>query len=96
MFTVASTSSYFNAIDEQQQNKLGQEKLRITTDEEYSAEELESERRNWMILNEQRHFKPDSFSFTVETIGFYSNEDLVIKACDVVIGKIENFNEHSK
>tara|TARA_Y100000816_G_scaffold54026_1_gene34833 strand:+ start:5589 stop:6704 length:1116 start_codon:yes stop_codon:yes gene_type:complete len=93
MFTVASTSSYFNTIDRAAAEQAWeQEKLRITTDEEYSAEELESERRNWMILNEQRHFKPDSFSFTVETIGFYSNEDLVIKACDVVIDKIENFN----
>ena len=69
-----------------------QEKLRITADEEYSAEELDLERRNWMLLNEQRHFKPDSFSFTIETVGFYSNEDLIIKACDIVIEKIETFN----
>ena len=34
----------------------------------------------------------DSFDFKIETVGVYQNDELVKEACDIVIDKIEKFN----
>jgi len=64
-----------------------------------SMADLEETERNyrikdWELLDAKRLFIKDSFNFTIETIGQYSNNHLVIKACDVMISKIASFNKN--
>ena len=48
---------------------------------EVSAPDIESERRDFMILDAQRFFVPNSFDFVVESIGVYDNAALVRMGC---------------
>ena len=37
------------------------------------SEEMKAQRKNWSLLDAQRHTKEDSFDFVVETVGVYTN-----------------------
>jgi DNA-directed RNA polymerase subunit L len=62
------------------------------------SEELASAKKNWELLEAQRICVPDSFDFVIETVGVYTNVQLVTKSCDIMIKKCENLlanMEHS-
>ena len=48
---------------------------------EVPAAEIENERRDFMVLDAQRIFVPDSFDFVVESVGVYDNAAIVRMAC---------------
>ena len=53
------------------------------------AEEMASAKKNWELLEAQRIFVTDSFDFVIETVGVYTNVQLVTKSCDIMIKKCE-------
>ena len=53
------------------------------------AEQLASAKKNWELLEAQRIFVGDSFDFVIETVGVYTNVQLVTKSCDIMIKKCE-------
>lgn len=90
-FNVVSKCSYENTPDvekiktvwEQQQNKL--------LSEDTTSEDLEYKKRNFMLLDSQRYYLPDSFNFVIQTIGIYNNEDIVKKACAILQNKFVDY-----
>lgn len=52
------------------------------------ADEIEFHKTNYMLLDAQRHFKPNSFDFTIETVGVFTNTDIMKKACMILQNKI--------
>jgi DNA-directed RNA polymerase subunit L len=62
------------------------------------TEQLASAKKNWELLEAQRIFVKDSFDFVIETVGVYTNVQLVTKSCDIMIKKCEKLladMEHS-
>jgi len=55
------------------------------------SEEMKAQRKNWSLLDAQRHTKDDSFDFVVETVGVYSNAEIVSKAAQIMINKCTQF-----
>uniref|UniRef100_A0A6C0JJ11 DNA-directed RNA polymerase RpoA/D/Rpb3-type domain-containing protein n=1 Tax=viral metagenome TaxID=1070528 RepID=A0A6C0JJ11_9ZZZZ len=90
MFNVVSKCSYGNTPDmkridevwEEQSNKLASEKL--------SADEIEFEKKNFYLLDAQRHFVPDSFDFVLQTLGVFENREIIQKACKILHDKLIN------
>lgn len=68
---------------EQQQNKL--------LAEEVSPEDIEFQKRNFMLLDSQRHYIPDSFNFVVQTLGIYENQEILKKACGIIQNKFVDY-----
>ena len=92
-YNVVSTCSYGNTpnipIIEEKISKLILE---------YESKNLDQKKidfliKDWRLLNEEMNFIPDSFDFTIETIGQFSNKDLVIKAIGIMKQKIFKFIE---
>jgi DNA-directed RNA polymerase subunit L len=50
--------------------------------------EVEFESKNWNLLEGLRYVTKNSFDFIVQTIGIYENTDIMTKACDILIKKI--------
>lgn len=48
------------------------------------SEEMKAQRKNWSLLDAQRYTKDDSFDFVVETVGVFTNADIVHKAAQIV------------
>lgn len=104
MYNVAHTCAYNCTPDEKEiekQWRVKEKVLREGFDSSLSSsisEQLANAKKNWELLDAQRIFVPDSFDFIIETVGVYTNVQLVTKACDIMIKKCEKLladMEHS-
>jgi hypothetical protein len=91
-YNVVSTCAYSNTMDKNPERleKMWNEKKESLTG--LSEDELKKERQNWNIHDVQRIFVPNSYDFTIDSIGIYSNKAIMRKACDIMIEKLEKFN----
>ena len=55
------------------------------------SEEMKAQRKNWSLLDAQRHTKDDSFDFVVETVGVFTNAEIVHKAAQIMMNKCTKF-----
>ena len=89
---VCSTIGYENTVDEVKSNEAWlthKEKLK----KEGNDEDIEDIEKNWMVHNAKRYFMDDSFQFKLETIGIYTNEELIKIACNILINRFENLKK---
>ena len=89
MFNVVGTCSYGFTPDREEMIKqlsLRQDKWEK---EGKTAEEIDFESKNWNLLEGLRYVKKQSFDFIIQTIGIYENKDIIIKACEILIQKID-------
>ena len=97
MYNVAHTCAYkcspdVKEIDKQwrAKEKVMREGLESSSLSPSSIEEVvENAKKNWELLDAERIFLPNSFDFIIETVGVYTNAQLVTKACDIMIKKCE-------
>lgn len=92
MFNVASTCSYGFTIDETARETILQKKKQTWKDEGKSEKEIDFESKNWLLLDGMRVYKKDSFDFIIETVGVYTNYELVDKSCDILIDKLQGID----
>lgn len=93
MYNCVSVCSYGFSIDTKRQEEILEE-LR----KEWKKDNLnvEFEQANWLLLEGQRERNgtvlKDSFDFIVQTVGVYENIDIIKKACDIIIEKLNRVN----
>lgn len=87
-FNVVSKCAYQNTQREDVHEIWDKEKDKLSG---LTPQELASKKKDFMCLDAQRHFVPDSFDFVVQTVGIYRNEELLHKACDLLTEKVLAF-----
>lgn len=110
MYNVAHTCSYSCTPDEKEIEKQWKAKEKgvregfesgsgsVSAHASTVTEQLASAKKNWELLEAQRISVSDSFDFVIETVGVYTNVQLVTKSCDIMIKKCEKLltdMEHS-
>jgi len=93
-FNVVSTCAYQMTMDPSKVDEAWRMKEAELVKEGVAAigsEEMKAQRKNWALLDAQRQTKEDSFDFVVETVGVFSNADIVSKAAQIMINKCTNF-----
>lgn len=90
-FSVASTCSYSNTKDKLKIKREWDTVEKKLKAEKISASDIAFRKKDWMLLEAQKLFIDDSFDFIIESIGQYSNIELVYKACGVMVKKLEDF-----
>lgn len=93
MYNVVSTCSYGLSQDPIEVNKQLELKKQDWKNNGLNKEDIIFETKNWETLDAKRIVKKNSYDFIVETIGIYTNKDLVIKACDIIISKFEQLKK---
>jgi DNA-directed RNA polymerase alpha subunit len=89
MFNAVSTCAYGFTIDTVAQEAILEKYKQTWKDEGKTKEEIEFESKNWRLLDGLRVTKKDSFDFTIQSISAYDNVELVHKACDILIDKLQ-------
>jgi DNA-directed RNA polymerase subunit L len=96
MYNVAHTCAYkcspdVKEIDKQwrAKEKVMREGLESSLSAGSIEEVVENAKKNWELLDAERIFLTNSFDFIIETVGVYTNAQLVTKACDIMIKKCE-------
>ena len=93
MYNCVSVCSYGFSINVKRQEEI-LEDLR----KEWKKDNLnvEFEEANWLLLEGQRDRNgtvlKDSFDFIVQTLGVYENTDIIRKACDIIIERLNRMN----
>ena len=82
-WNVVSKCLFYNSPDEQ---KI--ETYKETIDEE--------KKRDFEILDSQRHFLKDHFVFRIETLGIYSNKDIIIMASNHLVDYFKQIKIETK
>ena len=85
MYNVVSTCSYSFTQDQDKVEQVLAKKTQEWRDEGKSKDEIDFESKNWRLLEALRIVKSDSFDFIIETLGVFTNQELLVKACEVLI-----------
>lgn len=85
MFNATSTCSYGYTIDDVKMETELLKKRQQWKDQEL---DVEFETQNWKLLDGLRNTKKDSFDFVIQTLGVFTNQELVQKACDILTDKL--------
>jgi DNA-directed RNA polymerase subunit L len=93
MFNVVSKCAYGNTIDADAAKEAWTEKENKMRSDGSTIEEIEYVKKNFYLLDAQRHFKKDSFDFVIETVGVFTNNEIVKKACAIMQSKLLDFND---
>jgi DNA-directed RNA polymerase subunit L len=93
MFNVVSTCSYgFTPDDVAQEAELAR-KIQTWKDEGKNEKEINFESKNWKLLDAKRIYKKDSYDFTIQSVGVYTNNEIVDLACKILIGKLNELKD---
>jgi len=91
MYVQASTCAYGNTVDKQRMDmQLVKEIQKWREDKNNSKEQIDLMISNWRLLDGRRIFIENSFDFILESIGVYSNKELMVMACNYLIEKLKD------
>lgn len=90
MFNVTGTCSYGCTPDFQQMEEQVEIRKQKWKDEGKTEAEVKFEAANWKLLEGMRYVIKNSFDFVLESIGIYSNEQIIIEACKFLSKKFED------
>ena len=91
MFNVACTSVYAMTQDVIKTTEKWTSMETELKSKHATSEEIELAKNNYMAIDAKRNVIPDSFDFKIETIGIYSNKELVKTSCDIMVKKAQDF-----
>ena len=88
MFNAVSTCAYGFTIDTALQEAELAKKLQSWKDEGKTEKQINFEAENWKLLEGKRITKKDSFDFVLQSVGVYTNDELLNAACKLIIGRL--------
>ena len=89
MFNVTGTCAYGFTADITKMDDEVEKRIIKWKDEGKNAKEIAFEAKNWKLLEGLRYVIKDSFDFILQTIGIYENRDIVVKACNILIIRLD-------
>lgn len=87
-YNVVSKCAYGNTIDAVKAKEVWEgieSKMRA---EESTSTEIAFQKKNYYLLDAQRSYLNDSFDYVIQTVGVYSNKDIIKKACVMLQNKL--------
>ena len=87
MYNVVSTCAYCSTPHVEEADKVWAERAKILERDGNDAAAIAFEKKNWFAMEAQRHTHPDSFDYVIESVGVYSNVEILTKACLLLIEK---------
>jgi DNA-directed RNA polymerase subunit D len=87
MYNVVSTCAYKSTPHVEEADRVWVERAKLLERDGNDAAAIAFEKKNWYAMEAQRYVIPDSFEFIIESIGVYSNPEIVTKACMLLIEK---------
>ena len=90
MYNVVSTCAYGNTEDKVEQHNQWQAIAEQLESQGLIESQIEYERKNWYTLQAKRFYVQNSFDFKLQTVGVFSNMEIIHKALDILISKLDN------
>ena len=91
-FNTSGLCSYGNSLDNTRIEKELSKKKQEWKDQGIKNEDITFRVKNWHLLEAFRIFIKDSFDFTLQTIGIYTNFELLLLACSIIINNLKQLS----
>lgn len=91
-FNIVSCCTYGYTIDDVKQEIELNKQKKIWKDEGLNVDQIKFKSLDWLKLDGQRITIPDSFDFIIESVGVFTNRQIVHKGCDKLIEKLQNLD----
>jgi DNA-directed RNA polymerase subunit L len=88
MFGVVSTCAYGFTVDKTEMDRELGRKRSEWEREGKTKEEIDFDSENWKLLDGLRVTKKDSFDFTIQTVGVFTNHELIQKGSDILVSRL--------
>jgi len=92
MYNCVSTCAYGYTVDDDNLKVELGKKIKNWKEQGLNKESIEFESKNWKLLEGQRIVKKDSFDFIIESVGVFKNNEIVHKACEILIKKLTDID----
>ena len=86
VYNCVSKVTFSNKIDVEKQ-ELGWDQFQATIDESC---DIEREKTNWKLLQGQHYYRENFYEFSIKSIGFIKNKDILQLGCAYIIKSLEN------
>lgn len=90
-FNVVSTCGFAATPDEDKIREKWSQMEKELKERGFSKEEIESKELDWKYLDAKRITKADSFDFIIESVGIFTNEEIVVRAGGIMLDKLKTF-----
>lgn len=90
-FNAVSCCSYSYYPDNEKQIQEWNAFKNIQEQKNPSIKLNENDEKNWYNLNAKRHYIPNKFNFKVESLGIYNCDEIIKKAINIIVSKLNNF-----
>jgi DNA-directed RNA polymerase subunit L len=92
MFNAVSTCSYGFTIDTALQEAELAKKIQTWKDEGKNEKQLQFEAENWKLLEGKRIYKKNSFDFIVQSVGVYTNDEILNASCKIMLERLHELD----
>lgn len=92
-YNVAHTCSYKFAKDTVKQQEKWLEIQNTIIGEGDTPEIIEQKKQNWLLGEGTKIVIPDTFHFSLGTVGVYTNNEIIISAIDILINKFSKYEK---
>lgn len=89
-YNVASTCCYRSIQDEEAVQIAWLHKEKELKEKNFSTSDIEFQKRDFMNLDAKKYIIKNSYKFTLETVGIYTNFKLIELACLIINKKLSN------
>ena len=93
MYNVVSTCAYKNTEDKVEQHNIWQDIAEELETKGLNENKIAYQRQNWYTLEAKRITIPNSFDFKIESVGVFTNNELINMACENLIRRFDTIKE---
>jgi len=94
MFSAVATCAYGFTVDTKEQDVMLNKKRKDWKDEGKTEKDIDGfESKNWLLLEGARIVKKDSYDFTLESVGVYTNMELLNMGCDILNDRLRGLDK---
>src|SRR6056300_1129160 len=88
MFNVVSTCAYGNSVELDKANTIWTEYENKLKSESATEDDIKMQKKNFYLLDAQRHFVENSYDYCIQSVGVYKNQQIVKMACKIILDKL--------
>lgn len=88
VYNCVSNANFSNIIDVEKQELAWNEFFPTIS----SESDMGREKENWKLLKGQHYYKENHFNFTIKSIGFYNNKDIITLGCNQMVFHLNNIS----
>lgn len=93
-FNCCSTAAYAYTENTREQQNLWLSKENELTNLNYDDTKIAEMKQDWFLHEAKRITIPNSYDFKLETVGVYTNEELLRKACEILAVRLGQFKNN--